>query len=430
LAKQNKNLGEQLSDAIVDAIESEDFSNLKSTVETTISQATRAVSQGLGQAYDGAKKAADGAAQAHSNYTARQEKRRLEQEAQKAELEARLREQRELAAAQRARQQRENELYSPISGKKTGAIVAMVFGAIWALGALSMAVDELSFLRYGYFYFEDFFGDVISLALGSALFAWGFLRNKLLKHFVTYKRIIAQRASCSIDEFASQSGLPAQTVVKDLRKLISKNVFKQGHLNDISTFFMLTDAEYANYRRGLEAAREYDREQLAQAGGGKGSRSAKGGEGTAPELTPQVQAILKRGEDFLAEIRESNKAIPGEEVTRKIDQIELVLNTIFERAKQHPEVVDDLDRLMNYYLPTTVKLLDAYRDLDSQPIQGENILKSKRDIEDTLDALNVAFEKLLDSIFDDVAWDISSDVSVLQTVLAQEGLTENPFKNK
>jgi 5-bromo-4-chloroindolyl phosphate hydrolysis protein len=143
-----------------------------------------------------------------------------------------------------------------------------------------------------------------------------------------------------------------------------------------------------------------------------------------------VRAVLKRGDDFIAEIRSQNAAIPGAEVTRKIDQIEIVLQSIFARAKEHPEVVDELDRLMNYYLPTTVKLLDAYRDLDAQPIQGANILKSKSDIEDTLDALNVAFEKLLDSIFNDMAWDISTDVSVLQTVLAQEGLTEDPFKDK
>ena len=83
---------------------------------------------------------------------------------------------------------------------------------------------------------------------------------------------------------------------------------------------------------------------------------------------------------------------------------------------------------MEYYLPTTVKLLDAYQQLESQPIQGENIRNSRKEIEQTLDTLNVAFEKLLDSLFEDVAWDVSSDISVLHTMLAQEGLTGNDFK--
>lgn len=82
---------------------------------------------------------------------------------------------------------------------------------------------------------------------------------------------------------------------------------------------------------------------------------------------------------------------------------------------------------MDYYLPTTVKLLDAYKELDAQPIQGENIQKSKKEIEAALDTLSTAFEKLLDSVFKEMAWDVSTDISVLHTVLAQEGLVEDPF---
>ncbi len=116
-----------------------------------------------------------------------------------------------------------------------------------------------------------------------------------------------------------------------------------------------------------------------------------------------------------------------EEISRKICRMELIIQKIFERAKAHPEIIPDLNRLMDYYLPMTVKLLDAYEDMDSQPVQGENIASSKREIEETIDTLNVAFEKLLDSVFEDTAMDVSSDISVLHTVLAQEGLTENEF---
>ena len=78
--------------------------------------------------------------------------------------------------------------------------------------------------------------------------------------------------------------------------------------------------------------------------------------------------------------------------------------------------------------PMTVKLLDAYEDMDSQPVQGETIRASKKEIEDTLDTLNTAFAKLLDSVFQDTAWDVSSDISVLHTILAQEGLKEDGMK--
>lgn len=91
-------------------------------------------------------------------------------------------------------------------------------------------------------------------------------------------------------------------------------------------------------------------------------------------------------------------------------------------------MIPDLKKMMDYYLPMTVKLLDAYEDMDGQPVQGENITASKKEIEETIDTLNIAFEKLLDSIFRDTAWDVSTDISVLHTVLAQEGLTEDDFK--
>ena len=93
--------------------------------------------------------------------------------------------------------------------------------------------------------------------------------------------------------------------------------------------------------------------------------------------------------------------------------------------EQKPDTVGDIRKLMEYYLPTTIKLLEAYEELDAQPVQGENIISSKQEIEKTLDTLNAAFEKLLDDLFQDTAWDLSSDISVLNTLLAQEGLTED-----
>jgi hypothetical protein len=93
-------------------------------------------------------------------------------------------------------------------------------------------------------------------------------------------------------------------------------------------------------------------------------------------------------------------------------------------------MIKDIRKLMEYYLPTTVKLLHAYEELDHQPIQGENILSSKREIEESLDTLNIAFEKLLDSLFQNQAWDVSTDISVLKTMVAQDGLTKEDFREE
>lgn len=144
-------------------------------------------------------------------------------------------------------------------------------------------------------------------------------------------------------------------------------------------------------------------------------------------MPPEVQEVLDKGNEYLKKIHESNDAIPGVEISVKISRMELIVEKIFERAQKHPEIIPDLKKMMDYYLPMTVKLLDAYEEMDTQPVQGENIQSSKREIEDTLDTLNQAFEKLLDSVFQDTAWDVSTDISVLHTLLAQEGLTEDDF---
>ena len=116
------------------------------------------------------------------------------------------------------------------------------------------------------------------------------------------------------------------------------------------------------------------------------------------------------------------------------DSKDIILDSLRKDLNEH--CVDILDeetislydeKMMNYYLPMTVKLLDAYEEMDRMPVQGENIKSSKKEIEDTLDTLNQAFEKLLDSVFQDTAWDVSSDISVLHTLLAQEGLTDDDF---
>ncbi len=136
---------------------------------------------------------------------------------------------------------------------------------------------------------------------------------------------------------------------------------------------------------------------------------------------------MDQGEAFLTEIRRCNDLIPGEEISQKISRMELIVQKIFHRLESDPEIVDDLKKMMDYYLPMTIKLLRAYADMDAQPVQGQTITASKQEIEQTLDTLNLAFERLLDSIFQETAMDVSSDISVLQTLLAQEGLTEDPL---
>ena len=185
-------------------------------------------------------------------------------------------------------------------------------------------------------------------------------------------------------------------------------------MDRLETCLIVSDNTYAQYEQSqkqLEQRQKEERERLEMV--------KKENEG----LSAEVRQMISAGNEYIARIKKSNEGIPGEEISEKISRIQTIVEKIFQRVKEHPEYADDLSKFMDYYLPTTVKLLDAYEELDRQPVQGENIRNSKQEIEKSLDTLNQAFENLLDSLFEDTAWDVSTDISVLQTMLAQEGLT-------
>ena len=114
-------------------------------------------------------------------------------------------------------------------------------------------------------------------------------------------------------------------------------------------------------------------------------------------------------------------------MSEKLYRLEDVVRRIFGQVKEHPEQLPELRRFLDYYMPTTLKLVETYEELDGQPSEGENIRKAKAEIEKTLDTINQAFENLFDSLFAHTAVDISSDISVLKTLLKQEGLTGSDF---
>ena len=239
------------------------------------------------------------------------------------------------------------------------------------------------------------------------------------KRFDRYVEALKGRTYCNIEELAAQVGKSRRFVKNDLQKMISSRWFKQGHLDRQGTCLIVSEETYRQYlesERQLELRRKEEQERA--------KKVQEENEG----LSAEVREMMEAGRAYIEKIERSNDAIPGEEISNKISHMQTIVERIFERVKEYPDCAGELRRFMDYYLPTTVKLLDAYEELDRQPVQGENIRNGKQEIEKTLDTLNLAFEKLLDSLFEDTAWDVATDISVLQTMLAQEGLTEQKLK--
>ena len=282
------------------------------------------------------------------------------------------------------------------SGMGLGTLVLSIFGTVGHMS--SLVLGGTCFLAAG------------ALA-GVGLLTGGIKKLGKLERFQKYIGTLGTHTYCNFEQLSAAVGKPVKFVKKDVKKMISDGWFRQGHIDAQETCLITSNETYQQYTQTAKALEEKKQEE----------------ERRQADLSPEVQEVLDKGNEFLDKIHKSNDAIPGVEISAKISRMELIVEKIFERAQKHPEIIPDLKKMMNYYLPMTVKLLDAYEEMDRMPVQGENIKSSKKEIEDTLDTLNQAFEKLLDSVFQDTAWDVSSDISVLHTLLAQEGLTDDDF---
>lgn len=247
---------------------------------------------------------------------------------------------------------------------------------------------------------------------GAVLLQKGKRNRRLIRHFRQVCTLLGTKEYIATKELCDAMHCEKGELLTDLTTMIDKSMLRQGHLDENGTCLMVTDTCYEQYRALLahqkeqQIAEQKEREQLEASG-----------------MTAEYQQMLSECESYLQKIHECNQDLPGEVITAKLGRLETVVSRILEEVKKRPKEAASLRKFMDYYMPTTWKLLDAYRSFEQEPIQSENIIRTKKEIESTLDTINAAFEKLLDDLFQTTAWDISSDISVLQTMLAQEGLT-------
>lgn len=392
-------IGRNIQTLVDEAIGSQDYQKLNQTIRQTVSKAVDLGGTAV-------KKAVDTTARAASTTgTVRQT------EAKTVTVESR-----NLPA-----------LYGSANGKTVAGVLKVVGGSLLSLftffGFLSTAVVRM-FTGASLLSFSVIL-TLLGFCGGVGLLTGGIRTLGMVGRFNTYKRILGQKTYCALDKLARSVGKSSSFVRKELSRMIDDGLFLEGHMDKEGRNLITSDETYRNFEKSRLALEQRQKEEAKAQLAAARSEPEPAPKAKEKARDPQVQEVLDRGNEFLRQIRKCNDAIPGAEISEKISRIELLVRRIFQRAQTHPEIIPDLKKLMDYYLPMTVKLLNAYADMDAQPVQGETIQASKREIEATLDTLNLAFEKLLDSVFQDTAMDVSSDISVLQTLLAQEGLVED-----
>ena len=306
-------------------------------------------------------------------------------------------------------------LYSKTGNLTAQGLAQVVGGGLLASGTGVLTVASLILAAAGMNWFSPVL-TLTGLAAGAASIFFGVRKLNRVSRFKAYRNVLGRKTHVPLEKLARAVGKKVDFVRREVEKMITMGLFREGHLDKERTMLITSDETYQLFEQSrLQLEERKRQEKLLE----EQARSAH---------RPELLEVLQKGGKFLDEIRRCNDAIPGVEISGKISRMEQIVERIFNRTEQHPQVIPDLKKMMDYYLPMTVKLLNAYAEMDAMTVQGENILASKREIEATLDTLNRAYEKLLDELFEDMALDVSSDISVLNTLLAQEGLTEDGLR--
>ena len=141
------------------------------------------------------------------------------------------------------------------------------------------------------------------------------------------------------------------------------------------------------------------------------------------KLPPELQSVIYQGKRAIADIRRLNDEIPDERISAQIDLIERLTAQIFDCVRKNPKKLSQIRQFLNYYLPTTIKLMEQYVTLQNQSLKTENITEGMQKIEDLLDKVIIAFQRQLDALFEADVGDITADIRVMEQMMASEGLT-------
>lgn len=288
------------------------------------------------------------------------------------------------------------------------AICALVsLGFVWTL-FVGIATIVLS---------QSHLADGLSLALMSCL---GLLANMYLlvrayrafrqrKRFDCYVERLKYRSFIYVDDLVRLSKETENTVVNDLKWATEEKFVPQGHLSDGNLVFMTTNAAHETYEGNSLAFDRYFQKTLEE-------RTRLEG------MTEEVQKVLDDGKRYVTKFKNYGSMAKDKGIVKKIAKVSGITESIFHEVELNPDFLNSMNAFLNIYLPTIEKLLDAYMSLEEKRVFGENVTKTKREIEGALDAAIVAFGALLEKLYQEQEDSVAGDVAAMESSMRQESL--------
>lgn len=286
-------------------------------------------------------------------------------------------------------------------GAKALKIVGIVLAALGCAAMMNVVYNDLSYaVNYHewWYFLRQLFYPTGLLAGGLALLSGGAIMNRKMRRYAKYLACAGTRDAIPLAHLMKAADVGESKAERDLEAMIEKGMWGPDTYLDRGNDMLFRSQNAANAY--FAARRAASAQQMAQPAAA--SSEAVGDEGT------------------LAAIRRANDRIDDSVLSAKIDRLEAITRQIFKVIQEEPAKKAKASTFLNYYLPTTQKLLDSYADFEETGVSGENLNQAKARIEETMDNIIAGFEHQLDDLYRDAAMDIDSDIRVMETMLKRD----------
>ena len=301
--------------------------------------------------------------------------------------------------------------------KKANAWWLKIIGLAVLFFGMNAAIDGVSSTLWAMqndwtslWWLEDLFSGLALTAGGAAMLYSGFSMDRQLKRFSKYLLVLGDREAMPIDELARTLGYSERRVEKDLEKMIDRGYFGgKAYLNMELGYLFRSGGAGEAFRQRFQEAQEAAEEPKAP-----------------PQAAPKEAEEGYSG--ILRNIRRANDQIADPILSSQISRLEEITAKIFKAVEEDPRKKDRIGTFLNYYLPTTQKLLDSYATFEAAGVEGENLRQAKERIESTMDAIVRGFEHQLDELYKADVLDMDSDIRVMEHMLRRDtGSAEEDF---
>ena len=287
---------------------------------------------------------------------------------------------------------------SPAEKRSTARMLRIVGTIVAAVGLIACwePIQMMIFIgEVDLWYVEDLLAALALAAGGAAMLGSGTVMDRRLKRYAKYLAVLGDYEAMSLEQLSRTLGFSRGQVERDLEKMLDQGYFGPAAYLNMELGYLFRSGKAMEEMRAKQAA------QAAQ---------------TPKEAEEGYSGILRK-------IRRANDAIADPELSAKIDRLEEITARIFRAVEEDPKKAGRIDTFLNYYLPTTQKLLDSYAEFEAAGVEGENLRQAKGRIESTMDAIVRGCEHQLDELYKADALDVDSDIRVMETMLRRDTAT-------